>query len=145
MERKPPVGFIVCGAIVLLGSFMPWGTIRPQMPFSFGPMAVTVTTWNGSLNLLGMSVPNWFAAFCGVAASIVGMLSAAGIWNSAALGIVLPICGIIHSGMSVAIFAAKGKLGLGVLLILGACVAMLVLRFAMKKPAPKAVSSQAQP
>ena len=94
MRKGLPIGIIVCGALVLMASFLPWVTITGPLqiqglgeanPFQslaqaanhlFGreEISITVNAWNGNVSLAGLTLPNWLVVAAGLLITGVSIL-----------------------------------------------------------------------
>jgi hypothetical protein len=57
VPSKPSVGLLIACAVVVIASFLPWGSAPGQVhfgnlpvPVEFGQVTLTLTGWNGNLN-----------------------------------------------------------------------------------------------
>ncbi|RYG44787.1 hypothetical protein EON79_14165 [bacterium] len=146
--RENAVGVSVAGAMVLLASFLPWGTIRatPKLPFDtpgspFGKnpfeafsMKVDITGWNGTSTLAGITVPNWFTVALAGMVVVIVWLRATDAWHPPKyLAPVLATVGLLQS-MTVLLALSTGEggsVGIGVIL---AAVAFLGMAMASLRP-----------
>ena len=136
-----PVGIIVSAVVVVIASFMPWGSFTSTVssPFSGGPfggmspfgatrVSTAVNAWNGNLKLLGVTIPNWTTVIAALAILTIAILkSSSGLDAKPAASLILAGYGILHSGLFILILLTGGSLGLGSLATLGAFVALLRL------------------
>ncbi len=129
MANNSPAGFITCSVLILVASFMPWGTLQASFGF-LGWQTITVSGWNGHFTLEGIESPNWMAVLCGLALGVFAVLRNHLIWRApTALCVILCLYGILHLGFTVGILSTNdnGQLGIGSVLTLGAFLALFVL------------------
>lgn len=153
MKRTLPVGLLGWAFVVVIASFIPWGTFQATNttfsgspfggfnPFMGMPLFITMTGWQGNLSLAGVSLPNWLVVVAALGAAALGYVRSAGLGEVNRAACVAPlIYGILHVVLLVLVMSAnKGTIGFGAILTIVALVAMLVSLF--KKPSPKQVSS----
>ncbi len=141
-----PVGILGGAALIFLATFLPWGAFSGSPTFTgstggpihdlmgtngpFGGMRVmfTVTGWKGTLSLGGLTMPNWVPFLASLVLAILTLLYRTESAPSfRPLRFALAAYGIAHAGLFVLIIGAKGQVGPGSLLTLGAFLAILVL------------------
>jgi hypothetical protein len=142
---KFAAGISVCAALVFAASFMPWGVISgaPKLPAMFGQanpfgevfgglqLAVTVTAWNGSINLGNLSLPNWLVVFAAACLTAIAWLRALEIWTIPAfVPFALAGYGLFHAGFFlVTLMSASGSsAGVGSFLTVVTFIGLLVMQ-----------------
>ncbi|SET00452.1 hypothetical protein [Anaerobranca gottschalkii] len=118
MNDKNKVTIVILCAVVIIASFMPWGSVVASLGFGefpfdefFGRHEITLNGWNSSFNLWGLSIPNWLLSV--IAAAIVLFLF---IDFNSKLRKGLAIYGIIHSLLFSIIIIFEGTIGIGLIL-----------------------------
>lgn len=141
-NTKFPIGVTIAAVVIFAAAFMPWGKIhRPdvetpfggQLPFGGGPFqgmqfSMTVTGWNGSVNLGGFELPNWLVVLAAAGVTALRWLKTAAAYDAPpAVLLALAAYGFLHAGFAVMLFVAsdKGSPGVGSFLTTFAFVAML--------------------
>lgn len=139
MEKKWPTAIIIGAVIVLVASFMPWGTftstLKPTVtggPFeglnSFKDVQATITLsgWNGWINLFTVKIPNWIVVIAAAAVLGLALMEArTDIIPNPIMSVVLSAYGTFHVGFVMYILVPKGSLGIGSILTFGAFVVFL--------------------
>jgi hypothetical protein len=159
MEKKAPVGIIVWTVALVVGSFLPWGTLRGSMTFnlpdihpaamrafrSLPMMSIPINGWKGQVTLVGVELPNWLPVICGVAVGVFGLLAAASVWKAPpAASIVLSSYGIVHMGFVLAVFIkSSSSVGIGLLVSVASFIALLML--SVRAALPQRRIQQRQP
>ena len=115
MNKPAPVGIIIFAVVIVIASFMPWGTLHTTVggmfggspvsgsPFSdmspFGDMQITHTAnaWNGNITLAGMTIPNWLTVLIAAAIAVFASLKAYEVWRAPrGVNILLALYGTLH-------------------------------------------------
>ncbi len=146
MKARPPVGILACSGIILIASFLPWGTLAvdlrdvfenatseafpglrfPSMPISTAQ--AKVTAWNSHVSPFGMELPSWLVVLCGIGVGVIAVLGVTNKWQApAALPIGLSTYGLLHSGYMIVVMANGGEVGIGSLATVVAFAALLTL------------------
>jgi len=147
MGRPTPpsrtIGVTVAAVVVFLASFLPWGAFRgtPSLPFSPGflpavEMTFTLTGWNGSINVLGVTLPNWLVVVAAAAAASFCWLKDLRLWEAPRHSpCVAAGYGLFHAiWTAIALIGSgKGSIGIGLLATLLAFAGMIVA-FVRKAP-----------
>ena len=141
MKPTPPVGTIAAAVVVLIASFLPWGSFAGSAGGGFfGGMRVTFTmnAWNGTVGLMDMPVPHWLAVVVAVAIAVIAALKAYDVWVAhPAVNVLLACYGVLHLGLTVLLLGARGSVGVGSIVTLACFIALLVLAVkAMKQGSP---------
>jgi hypothetical protein len=142
MKNHPAIDKIVCVVIVFFASFISWGSLKSDLewPLSISVQGIdpldilqlratiNINGWNGSLTTLGVTSPN---SMVGIAALIILILTimrtSFDIKSPPIVGVLLSLYGVIHCGLLIAILGTQGNIGIGVLITLGAFIALLVI------------------
>ncbi len=142
MKRTFPVALLSWAFVVVVASFIPWGTFQATNttfsgspfgglnPFMGMPLLITMSGWQGDLTLAGMSLPNWLVVITALGAAALGYIRFAGLGNvNRNICVALLAYGIFHIGLLMLILAGKGSIGFGAILTLVALVAMMISLF----------------
>jgi hypothetical protein len=124
----------VATVLVFAAAFMPWGVIRGTPSASsfngpageffgsnpFGGMTVTltVTGWNGTVTLAGISLPNWTVVLLAAAVTALAWLVVTDAWQPPRyLGPALAVLGLLQVLLTLLVLAGseKSSLGIGIL------------------------------
>jgi hypothetical protein len=143
MEASKRVAILTStvAVLILLGAFMPWGQIHGQPvvqghglpyagghPFMGGRMSLTVTGWNGTLTLAGLSLPNWLVVLATAGVAVLCWMRASSVWQApTALPIALAGYGLVHTGFFTILLAASGDASLGVGSVVSTLAFMILL------------------
>ena len=141
MNKNWPIGIFLCSTLIVVASFLPWGSFQaaPQLPFSGGPFSdmnplagtqftVNINGWNGSFNLMGLTIPNWTLVVLAVLIALFAWLRAAHVWRAQpAASLALAGYGALHSGAVLMALLLNGHMGIGSLLTCVSFVALIVL------------------
>jgi hypothetical protein len=142
-----PIAMIITACLTLLSCWMPW--VMPN--FIFGPNIGGVvllgpddTGWNGSLKLMGVTIPNWTTGCCAAVIAILSLVKIKGIIRGPELiPLILALYGLLHTGAIIielilqnpvkeragAIFlgTSYNSLGIGIILAFTCFIALLFL------------------
>ena len=149
--KRLAVWLSVAAALVFAAAFMPWGEIRhAEISFGdggvFGGLSFTVTGWNGSVTLVGLTLPNWLVVLAAGGVALVGWLRASGAGSPAFVPIGVAGYGLLHSLFALVALAGsdRSSAGVGSLLTAAAFAGMLVLLGRHRRdPAPGASAEPA--
>jgi hypothetical protein len=112
-NHKFAIGISLGAAFIFAAAFLPWGVISgvPNLPGPFGEsgpfgamfgglqLTITVTGWNGSINLGNLSLPNWMVVLAAAGLAAVAWLRALDIWSAPAfVPFALASYGLLHAG-----------------------------------------------
>lgn len=160
MKRALPVSILSWCVLLVIASFMPWGTYSeiPQwsvngmeIPGSFLPipfeMTVTGNAWRGNLTAYSVQIPNYMVFLAVVAIAAHALLRVAGLVpNRRTFSVVMAAYGIFHVGMLVVVLVANdATIGIGSIIILIGFTGVLVSLFRWNAPALQADSPVAPP
>ena len=134
------VGLLIACAAVVVASFLPWGSVPAavnfgdmKLPFGdfapFGPLTLTVTGWNGHLNVGGLTMPNWVVVVGAVVIAAFHGLAAAGVWTAHPLvNLLIAGYGILHVvALGLILLANKGGINVGLIATMAAYITILVV------------------
>jgi hypothetical protein len=161
-SRKFAIGVTVAAVFIFAAAFMPWGQIRGtpdfQMPFGnnfpFGNspfqgmhLTVTITGWNGNINLWGLVLPNWLVVLAAASLTTFCWLKAEAVWDTpSGLLFALAGYGLLHAGFALLVLmgSGDGSAGVGVFLTALAFIGILVILFQHRR-SPKAATPPNEP
>ncbi|MFH1037760.1 MAG: hypothetical protein V1789_03710 [PVC group bacterium] len=135
-NSRIPIGEMISSGVVLIASFMPWGSFKSTVRSPFGggsqfsniQITSTINGWNGSLTLLGITIPNWLVVVVALAVTVMAVCRQLKNMNvPPLLSILFSAYGLVHCGVSVSILGTKGTLGIGSLLSLAGFVSLIIL------------------
>jgi hypothetical protein len=131
------VGLLAACAVVVVASFLPWGSIPATVNFGdmplpipiFNDVRLTVTAWNGHLTLPGVKLPNWLVVVGAVAIAAFHSLAVSSVWRAHPLvSVGLAAYGVLHPlALAVSLLGNKGTIEIGLIATLTAYVAALVI------------------
>jgi hypothetical protein len=141
---KFAIGISLGAAFIFAAAFMPWGVIsgapKISAPFGLGDafgemlaavqMSVTVTAWNGSINLGNLSLPNWLVVLAAASLAAVAWLKALDIWSAPAfVPFSLAGYGLFHAGdfLISLMIGSNSKAGVGSFLTAVTFIGLLVM------------------
>jgi hypothetical protein len=136
-----PIGVMIAAGLALLSCWMPWATFigKPHtsaaIPSFFlsqmEPIEITITGWNGSLTIMGVSSPNWTTGCCAGIIAVLTVIRFLGrIRVTEMILLLLGLYGVLHTGavLLMVINSEPGNgspsLGIGLLLAF-ACFGVL--------------------
>ncbi len=130
------------GALPVTSMSGPLGAMFGSLGSFMGqPIMLTLTGWQGSLTLAGVSLPNWLAVVAGVCAGALGFARISGTAPvKRAVPIALAAYALAHVSLLMLMLTSGGSVGAGALLTEGALIAMLIT---LLKPEPKVSSASA--
>jgi len=148
MKPKWPIGIFIASAVVLVSAFLPWGSMQasfkialhdtplaglPERAFGnldpFKGIVVTMTGWNGSLELGGLTLPNWLVVVAALAISAFCALRAASVWEvHPIVNILLASYGIFHCvALALVLLSNSGRVNVGLIATLLAFITMAIV------------------
>lgn len=126
-DRNFAIGVTIAAVVILIASFLPWGTIRgdltiPGLPApGNGPLVpkmgvfVELTAWNSNATLGKLSLPNWLVAIAAAGVAILVWLKVTAVWASpAVLTFGLAGYGLLQSGSFVGVLLQSNNATAGV-------------------------------
>jgi hypothetical protein len=151
------IGVTIAAVLIFAASFMPWGQIQatPTFNMQFGEnslfadkffsgveITMTMTGWNGSITLGGLSIPHWLVVLVSAGVAVLCWLKATSVWVAPqVVFFLLAAYGLVHAGIAlIALMASgKGSPGIGLFLTILAFIGMLLIlvRQAVYSKAPK--------
>jgi hypothetical protein len=157
IDKNLVIGVTIAAVVIFAASFMPWGEVRgtatlnlpfmpkgAEVPDLFGGMeiVVTVTGWNGTMNLGRLKLPNWLVVFAAVGVAALCWLKATSVWAAPpALLFGLAGYGLFHSGDILVWLLSSDKSSAGVgsfltVIAFAGMLAALIRHVRAAKPAP---------
>ena len=145
MVKNCAIGVTIASVLVFAAAFMPWGEISaiptinspfggsfpfPGNPFPGVNITITVTGWNGSITVGGLSLPNWLVVLAAAGAATLCWLKAASVWDApSAVPFSLAGYGLLHTGVALItlIGSGKGSVGVGSVLTVLAFIGIIVI------------------
>jgi hypothetical protein len=138
MQRTTlPIGAMVSAVIVLVASFMPWGTfnsipvvtgLEPEGLLGLGPIESSVTAWNSTLTLAGVIIPNWITVMAAGAFVAFGVLRSLDIWCAPRIvDISFALFGGLQAVMMMYLLGCNGRIGIGSVLTAFAFLALIII------------------
>ncbi|MGA2620012.1 MAG: hypothetical protein ABSF26_20540 [Thermoguttaceae bacterium] len=145
MVKNSAIGVTIVSVLIFAAAFMPWGEIRatPAINLPFGGnfplggnplsgmnMTITITGWNGSITLGGLSLPNWLVVLASAGVAALCWLKAASVWDApSAVLFALAGYGLLHTGVAwLALMGSdKSSAGVGSFLTALAFIGILVI------------------
>lgn len=134
------IGVTIVAVLIFVAAFLPWGSIRgtPNSPLSLGglspfqgmEMTFTITGWNGSTSLGGLSLPNWLVVLAAAGVAVLGWLKATDVWAaSSTLSFALAGYGLLHAALTcvVLVGAERSSAGAGAVLTAAAFIGMITI------------------
>jgi hypothetical protein len=133
---------VVAAGVVLLGSFLPWGTVaavatprhedRPAER-----VQITVTGWNGHVLYDEVRLPHAVVVLLAAGAVLFGWLGRAEVSALlAAVPVVLTLGGLVHLGVFLTKLSGVGRAGPGAWLTLAALLVLFTVALNRALPAP---------
>ena len=132
MVKNCAIGVTIASVLIFAAAFMPWGEISaipainsnspfggsfpfPGNPFPRMNLTITITGWNGSISLGGLSLPNWLVVLASAGVATLCWLKVASVWDApSALLFALAGYGLLHTGVALFTLMGSGKSSAGV-------------------------------
>jgi hypothetical protein len=147
MHRNSAIGIVICTAMIVGVSFLPWGLFRvPPENYnasfflvSFSGMMLTYTGDRlfSYLEILGVAIPNCVLLFSALIIAITSVFQALSILRfPTGFNTLLSLYGICHSALIVIILVSNGSAGFGATLTCCMFVLMFVILIKGYDPVP---------
>ncbi|MGO9111567.1 MAG: hypothetical protein ACLP9L_20270 [Thermoguttaceae bacterium] len=130
MVNNCAIGVTIASVLIFAAAFMPWGEINaiptinspfggsfpiPGNPFPGMNLTITITGWNGSITVGGLSLPNWLVVLASAGVATLCWLKATSVWDApVAVLFALAGYGLLHIGVALLTLMGSGKSSAGV-------------------------------
>jgi hypothetical protein len=161
--KKYAIGVTLAAAVVFVAAFMPWGKINGNtdflpvfwddsafggIPFQNMTVTLTMTGWNGNINLGGLVLVNWLVVLAAAGVTSLAWLKTFSAWDAPkVVPVALAAYGLFHAGFAFVMLmsSSKSSAGAGSFLTAVAFAGILVILIRQVRGSRQRSASELQP